>query len=324
MLDMTFFRAEIMDAAPRGRLLRYCSPFVNKEMPYNRRSVLGDGHSDRCVVDAGRLEVLMCGLHFPNGVQLINDGNDVVIAETTRFRLIKMDTRLLAASDGKHEESARNAELSRIQANTCFGHELSASVFNSIDDHLQDEDNYKEKGVGILINALPGLPDNIRRDRISGHIIVGTASKSVAPFSLLYYAYQSVFLRVAIGKLLSMKYIEHLVPKYGLVLIVSTEGGAVDSFHDPSGRISMISEAQFHPITADLWMGSHGNKYVGIDRKFKDRDLQLHLAERQEVELAKIRKEDENRREKSKTAVNSQEKGDGIAVDIAALARTQD
>jgi len=78
-------REEIIDGAPRGRVLMY--DMFNKE-----------------------LSVIVCGLHFPNGVQLIlndhlsddNDGNnndyvdsndseEVIVNDLTRFRVLKIN-----------------------------------------------------------------------------------------------------------------------------------------------------------------------------------------------------------------------------------------
>ena len=61
-----------------------------------------------------------------------------------------------------------------------------------------------------------------------------------------------------------MRWVEHLVPKYGLVAVLSDSGAVVDSLHDPTGRISMISHAARNPWTGDIWLGSHSNHYLGV------------------------------------------------------------
>lgn len=71
-----------------------------------------------------------------------------------------------------------------------------------------------------------------------------------------------------------MKYVEKLIPKYGLIIVVDNEGNIIHSLHDPSGKIMYtISEAQRNPVTGDIWMGSHSNPYIGILSK-EDSKLQ--------------------------------------------------
>ena len=56
----------------------------------------------------------------------------------------------------------------------------------------------------------------------------------------------------------------NLFDRYGMVLLIDHLGIITTTFQDPSGSISMISEAQVHPKTGDLWLGSHSNPFVGI------------------------------------------------------------
>jgi hypothetical protein len=64
-----------------------------------------------------------------------------------------------------------------------------------------------------------------------------------------------------------MRYIEYLVPKYGLVLVIDKNGKIIKTYQDPSGTIASISEAQIHPKTGSLLLGSHSNSYLGILHK---------------------------------------------------------
>jgi hypothetical protein len=62
-----------------------------------------------------------------------------------------------------------------------------------------------------------------------------------------------------------MKWVEHLLIPYGLVLQVDESGRPLQTLHDVSGgNISWLSHADRHPITGELWLGSHSNAYVGI------------------------------------------------------------
>lgn len=58
-------RLEILDAAPRGRLLRYDT--ATKE-----------------------LTTVLCGLHFPNGIHVAPDGKSLLVVESMRFRILKV------------------------------------------------------------------------------------------------------------------------------------------------------------------------------------------------------------------------------------------
>ena len=80
----------------------------------------------------------------------------------------------------------------------------------------------------------------------------------------MWLAYQTIWLREIVGRLVPMRFVEYLVPKYGMVLVVDDSGNITNTLQDPSGSISMISEAQRHPITGSLWLGSHSNRFVGI------------------------------------------------------------
>lgn len=230
----------------------------------------------------------MCGLHFPNGLQITKQG-DILVAETTRFRIIKINISAVqdpAPSDDKELRRMRS-QFNAIRHTTCHGRpEIPA--FSSIDDYLFPTDDSfptEETGLSIFIDALPGAPDNIRENPINHHITIGLGVKSTKPFSLLHFAYQHIGIRHLIGKLIPMRYLEHLVPKYGLVLVSKSDGTPVDSYHDPSGRISMISEAQFHPVTGDLWMGSHSNEFIGVDRVNKDKARIQSILSEQDVEM---------------------------------------
>ncbi|KAG5179032.1 hypothetical protein JKP88DRAFT_201232 [Tribonema minus] len=78
-------RLEILDAAPRGRLLRF-------------------DPAD------GSLKTLLCGLHFANGV-VIRNGTTALIAESLRFRVLEVPLAALSADAG--DASATAAALTR-------------------------------------------------------------------------------------------------------------------------------------------------------------------------------------------------------------------
>ena len=214
-------RQEVLDGAPRGRLFHFN-------------------------VQKKSLEVLLCGLHFPNGVQLRpgSKSKELLVVESARFRIL------------------------RVKLDKLKGSELltSCAEEGSLRQHLKSSD---PKAVELFMDEAPGFMDNIRLhvDNKQVTYLVGVGAKSSKPFSLLHLAYRSITLRQVIGRLIPMKNIENLIPKYGLVLVVDDQGRLVDSYQDPTGGVSMVSEAMVHPSSGDLWLGSHSNPFIGIAAK---------------------------------------------------------
>jgi Strictosidine synthase len=214
-------RQEILDGAPRGR-------FFSFDM------------------ESGELTVLLCGLHFPNGVQALNS-EEVLVVESTRFRILKVNLKKLG-------------EERPLLLASC-GEEGSLRKYLDSD--------HQNKAVSVFLDAVPGFMDNIRIDSVTSHTdrkhyFVGVGTTSSQPFSLLWLSYQLLLLRDVIGKILPMKYVENLIPTCGLVIVIDEDGQVVESLYDREGtKMKMISEAQRHPITGDLLMGSHSNPFLG-------------------------------------------------------------
>ena len=223
-------RRELLDAAPRGRVFS----FWPKEHG-------GDGE----------LRPLLCGLHFPNGVQLAAGAKSLLVVESARFRVLKLElSQLSAAVTGRLTSSCGE----------------NGPLFQLLDNATARASYPARSGapVGVFLDRIPGFPDNIRADcKRPGYYFVGCGTKSAQPFSLLWTAYQNTALRLLVGKLVPMRFVEHLVPRYGLVLHTDGAGGG-STLQDPRGRVALVSEAQRHPVTGDLWMGSHSNKFVSI------------------------------------------------------------
>ena len=261
-------RPEILDGAPRGRLFQY----------------------DPLTQD---VSLLLCGLHFPNGVQFLapkveyhtvmvyiagkvnEEGvegpgtteerivemvvqQEVLVNELTRFRVLKVNT---------------NKVLSNIASLTASCEE-DGGLYQSLamNAHTESE-NYAITGVNTFIPNIPGLVDNVRRDtKLSKdgkeYYLFGLGSKSTAPFSLLWTVLQSNMLREIIGRVIPMKLVEKLVPRYGLVLVANEEGELVNALHDPSGAVAMLSQASRHPLTGDLWLGSHSEPLAILPAHF--------------------------------------------------------
>lgn len=223
-------RKELLDAAPRGRLLRYDSR-------------------------TGKLSTLLCGLHFPNGVQLLSD-TELLVVESARFRILKVNLPKLSS-------------VSTIES--CAEYGSLWQLVNSTKGQI----GTVSSAVSVFLDSAPGFLDNIRLNTYhrEGNVgtstntvslFVGVGTKSTQPFSLLWFAYQTKVLRDVVGKLVPMSLVEYLVPRYGLVIELDNTGQITRSFHSPSGRVAFISEAQRHPITGDMWLGSHSNPYIAI------------------------------------------------------------
>jgi len=204
-------RPEILDSAGRGRLFRY-SPKTKQ------------------------LNVLLCGLHFPNGVQVIatQPGNEVIVAELTRFRILRVNTDIPFI--GGHDSIYSRDRKSFHALSSCSEY---GSLFQAL--NLSQP---MVTGISIFADSVPGLADNIRVDQYTQrggpYFLVGLGGKSAQPFSLLWMAFPNHWLRYIAGRLIPMKYIEKLVPRYGLVVVYDQDGKVVASLHDPTGNVAYI------------------------------------------------------------------------------------
>eukprot|EP00596_Hydrurales_sp_CCMP1899_P007075 CAMPEP_0119039350 /NCGR_PEP_ID=MMETSP1177-20130426/8767_1 /TAXON_ID=2985 /ORGANISM="Ochromonas sp, Strain CCMP1899" /LENGTH=382 /DNA_ID=CAMNT_0007003081 /DNA_START=237 /DNA_END=1382 /DNA_ORIENTATION=+ len=210
-------RQEILDGAPRGRLFSFN-------------------------IDRKELTVLACGLHFPNGVQILND-REILLAESTRFRVLKIDVQSLLNEDPESALLQSCTEHGSVWTylNTTKGNEVPNPV------------------VSVFLDRVPGFMDNIRLDSKtslsdSPNFFIGIGTKSSQPLSILHYLYQTNILRELIGRFFPMKYVEKLVPKYGMLIQIDAKGEVLETLHDTKGeKMVMISEAQRHPLTGDIW-----------------------------------------------------------------------
>jgi hypothetical protein len=201
---------------------------------------------------------LLCGLHFPNGLQRL--GSKLLVVESGRFRILAVDAERLL-----REQRASGLAAPPLLKN--------CGERGSLKESLKDG----KQGVSVYLSDLPGFPDNIRispwrQSRHGSLLLCGLAAKSSQPFSLLWSVYQSVWARLLVGRLLPMKWVEKLIPRAGLVLVVSNPKALLDgrsvvaarapgvvTLQDSSGRLAFVSEAQIHPSTGALWLGTHHN-----------------------------------------------------------------
>ncbi len=123
-------RAEIIDAAPRGRLLRI--------------HLNDDGQT--CVA-----ETVMCGLHFPNGVEIDLNGENLLLVESMRQRILSIPLREL--EERKEEACIQPSNLSLPRG---------AQLWSDY--------------------PLPGFPDNVVKDEFRGGYWVGLGLLISEPF----------------------------------------------------------------------------------------------------------------------------------------------
>ena len=220
----------MIDGAPRGRLLSYS-------------------------LHSMTLSVLLCGLHFPNGVQLLPGEESLLLVESTRHRIFKIN---LAKLDSTAKAAGFLHHLNVLE---------HCSEFGSLARLVDTKGALKEAGMEIFAEKLPGFVDNIRLDYRQQYLLIGIGAITAQPFSLLWIAYRSNALRFFFGRLVSLNYLGTIADRYGLVGVFDLHGSVVASLHDPSGRIHLVSEAQVHPMTGDLWMGSSSTPYVAVLQK---------------------------------------------------------
>jgi hypothetical protein len=230
-----------LDILPNGDIVFSDSSFMHGRAD-NRLEVLDGAARGRLFIyqrTKKRLFLLLCGLHFANGVQLMENGQDVLVVDLTRFRTLRVNI----------------AKIAKIRPFKACGEASTLS-------ELLNENDFDRNGVEIFTSSMPGIPDNIRLsggksiDRPLYYVGMGTVIAQ--PFALLWYVYQVEWIRYVIGALIPMKFVEKLAPRYGLVTAYDSEGHAVYSLHDPTGNVVYhLSHADRHPITGDLWLGSH-------------------------------------------------------------------
>ncbi|CAM9136998.1 unnamed protein product [Phaeothamnion confervicola] len=252
-------RREILDAGGRGRLLRL------------------DPRT-------GKATTLLCGLHFPNGLEIEPSGERLLFVESMRLRILSVrladlerphPSLLVAlATCGRESVSGAGgdiptAETAGVVKEAGAGTTKGAAAVGTT----------TTKGVGtagvpravlglpvavsIFTDRIPGFADNIRWDAKTGAYLVGIGTKISQPFSALHLLLRApLAVRRAVGRLLPMSLIEKLVPRYGMVVAFGPDGGVRRSYHAPSGSVPFVSEVVRHPKSGFLFLGSHSNKFL--------------------------------------------------------------
>merc|ERR1712146_399411 len=221
---------EVLDGSPRGRLMKY----------------------DPSAPPDKRVSPLLCGLHFPNGVQLINN-KLLLVAESARFRILVIDLEKI------YDERSEALEQCNV------------------------EERPLPSSVKLATSGMPGFPDNIRKTTAYGArtssertlFTVGMGTKNLQPFSLLHFLYQQWILRVLLLPLIPPSLFHSLVPHYGMMGIFSfieSDSSLVLErlLQDPSEGTPFISEGHFDFTNGDLYLGSFRNRFLAKKTNISD------------------------------------------------------
>lgn len=143
-------------------------------------------------------------LHYPNGIELAADGRSVLVAETFRYRIVRIWI------DGPETGSK-----------------------------------------DIFADNLPGLPDGLATDS-EGRLLVTMPSPRVPMLGFLHRHPRITQLLVKIPEWLR----PGATPARAFILALDPETGeALDSWHDPDGRLGYLSNTVETP-DGDFWIGT--------------------------------------------------------------------
>lgn len=110
----------------------------------------------------------------------------------------------------------------------------------------------KKGTMEVFMDNLPGLPDNIRLSSAGGYWI-GIATLRSKGYEFMA---NKPWLRKLVAKIISQETIIKLVPKYGLILEISSEGEIIRSLHDPTAtKVPSVSEVE--DKDGVLYLGSY-------------------------------------------------------------------
>lgn len=157
------------------------------------------GRLIRVAPDTLASQVMLQGLCFANGLAMSNDGRKLLLSETGNYRILQIDLdRLQRLNQGTQIPPSCKAALS-------------------------------QGAVRVLIDNLPGFPDNLMRGE-RGRIWVGL-TKPRSTLSDLFAAYPQ--LRKVMARLPTSMW---PVPKpYGIVFAFDDQGHVLDVLQDPDG-----------------------------------------------------------------------------------------
>ncbi len=177
--------------------------------------------------NTGRHRVALTGLCFPNGMAFTPDGRSMLLSETGRYRILKIDLANLSV--------ARSAQgMTRVPS-------------------LQDA--LKQGAAKVLIDNLPGFPDNVTRGE-NGRFWTGLTKPRG---KVVDFAADKPWLRE-----LTLRLPRALwpVPKaYGHIFAFDENGQILDDLQDPSGAYPETTAAT--EVGGKLFVQSLNSRSVG-------------------------------------------------------------
>uniref|UniRef100_A0A158P903 Str_synth domain-containing protein n=1 Tax=Angiostrongylus cantonensis TaxID=6313 RepID=A0A158P903_ANGCA len=225
------------DFLPDGRLVisESSTKFDDRDFIYDLLEHRPNGRILEYNLASDKLSVLVTNLYFPNGVQVVQ--GKVLIAEMGNARILKQQTYPVF-------EKAQVKRRRRINVG-CSRYSPSSG------------------NVDVLVDNLPGYPDNIR---VSGDGAVWVPLAATRSENDNWLAVRPR-LRALLTRLLSSQFVQAIADwmtsKYGLILKVDPESGKLlESFHDRTGHISEVSVA-VEDGRGNLLMGSDVQCHIG-------------------------------------------------------------
>ncbi|XP_076324227.1 adipocyte plasma membrane-associated protein-like [Tachypleus tridentatus] len=217
-------------------------------------------------------KVVADGLYFPNGIQLTHDKSALLIAEWSNRRILNHLCCRLAEQYKKLNKWVFP-----------FMNHCAIFFFYHSDFPLK---GLKEKPE-IFSDKLPGEPDNIRPSSSGGYWVALTSGRTASSLGKLDYLAEYPLIRKIMARFsfltsscfnyilqiwpspvlkdLAFKAEQftmffQLVPKYGLILELSSNGDIIRSMHSPDGSAPFLSEVL--DLSDSLYVGSFINPFL--------------------------------------------------------------
>lgn len=150
----------------------------------------------------GQQRVALQGLCFPNGLVFSQDGRSLLVSETGTYRILKIDLEQLGLNQTAADSTASAPTL---------------------------QDALNQGAAQVLIDNLPGFPDNLTRGE-NGRIWTGLTKPRG---KMVDWAADKPWLRSAMLRL--PRFLWPVPPAYGHLIAFDEQGRILDDLQDPSG-----------------------------------------------------------------------------------------
>uniref|UniRef100_A0AC34PZP5 Strictosidine synthase conserved region domain-containing protein n=1 Tax=Panagrolaimus sp. JU765 TaxID=591449 RepID=A0AC34PZP5_9BILA len=237
--------------------------------------------------ESGKIETLLPSstviegrtIHYANDLDFINN-ETIIFSVSTRWQTEQFTNGLLEfANDGRiFTLNIKTKEYKLIRDNLQFANGLQVhSDKQSIlicETSVARISRYyftgpKQGQLEIFSDNLPCFPDNIRNN-LKGNFFVACGSTRIPDqFGFMDFIASSPNLRRLIlamtpGKLGILVFVA-TIQNYGLFLELDGNGQIIDSWHDPTGKIKLISQVT---ETSDaIYLGSYAHEFLAKIKK---------------------------------------------------------